>query len=152
MFWIAVDKDGEGHLFARNKPRRYADEYWLPIYASDQTDTVSQEKVKELTGKDLTWDDEPVEIIRELKPFPKDALPFHVLFADDPRVREWMKEAGCKWDDGSDITTHMRPCDICESYKVLNVYQSLSVTIPPEPIQLGRFIGVVNPYVNILDA
>lgn len=57
MAWLAVDADGSEYVY-RNCPNRLTDT-WM-----EDEDLVELPKgaIKRLTGKDLTWNDEPIEV------------------------------------------------------------------------------------------
>lgn len=60
MAWIAVDKDGEIYKY-ESKPWRIKEEF-VDKVTTAWDELVSDEECKRLTGKVLTWEDEPVEI------------------------------------------------------------------------------------------
>ena len=62
MSWVAVDADEE-EIISGVKPKKWSHlGYW-----SRQSDVVVIPKgsIKKLIGRDLTWDDEPVELKEE---------------------------------------------------------------------------------------
>ena len=65
MAWVAVDKNGDENIFA-NEPYRERDELWWDIFdvCSDTWSEIALPKgsIKKLIGRDLTWEDEPVEL------------------------------------------------------------------------------------------
>ena len=66
MAWLAVDKTGEENIFER-KPIRNLFGMWLPDTTCDDCEEsdciiLPQGSIKKLIGRDLTWEDEPVEI------------------------------------------------------------------------------------------
>lgn len=72
MAWVAVQKQGQEMIFS-NKPRRCGsstDKYWnnkVDHWEGSNilyTDRIFLPKgsIKKLTGRDLTWEDEPVEL------------------------------------------------------------------------------------------
>lgn len=66
MAWVAVDKDNTELIF-QYKPSRmtYTWDYTLyngEILADDGYIFVPKGTIKKLIGKDLTWEDEPVEL------------------------------------------------------------------------------------------
>ena len=58
MAWIAVDGDGYGCIYEK-KPIRV--EYFWRAIESEVVD-VSDYAIQLLVGRDLTWEDEPVEV------------------------------------------------------------------------------------------
>lgn len=74
MAWIAVHKNGEEGIFA-NKPSRGVKLGWwddeVEVYDSDEGifyDTeipLPKGSIKKLIGRDLDWNDEPVELRNE---------------------------------------------------------------------------------------
>ena len=71
MAWVAVHKSGSESIFAF-KPFRtdlilWEPEYWtdegVGRYGNDDTDiSLPKGTIKKLIGKDLTWEDNPVEL------------------------------------------------------------------------------------------
>ena len=64
MAWFAVDKDGDEYIY-NVKPFRKSDEgFWDFTHSEGWEDLFELPKgsIKKLTGKELTWNDEPVEI------------------------------------------------------------------------------------------
>ena len=59
MAWLAVDKDGRESIF-RGSPYRHLSR-WLPVVATNGI-FLPKGSVEKLIGRELTWDDEPVEI------------------------------------------------------------------------------------------
>ena len=60
MAWLAVDKNGDETMF-RFRPCRYDSEcIWTDSLAYIE---IPKGTIKKIIGKDLTWDDEPVELI-----------------------------------------------------------------------------------------
>lgn len=59
MAWVAVNKNGVEVIFSF-KPYRWNNSYWV----EDFTDDIYLPKgtIKKLIGRDLTWNDEPVEL------------------------------------------------------------------------------------------
>ena len=62
MIWVAVDKNGNEVIF-EFKPYRWNDFFWV----EDTGDYIDLPKgtIKKLIGKDLDWNDEPVELKEE---------------------------------------------------------------------------------------
>ena len=73
MAWVAVDKSGVEGIF-RNKPIRYIDStesFWFndiwcegDVYFNSKI-ILPKGLIKKLIGRDLTWEDEPVELKEE---------------------------------------------------------------------------------------
>ena len=64
MAWVAVDKDGSETMFT-DKPCRVFDDvedcfYWDT--SSGMFINIPEGTIKKLIGKDLSWEDEPVEL------------------------------------------------------------------------------------------
>lgn len=57
MAWVAVDMDNTEWIFSK-KPFRSDDGYW---YSDSQFIYIPESSIKKLIGRELTWDDEPVE-------------------------------------------------------------------------------------------
>lgn len=76
MAWIAVNKDGSETIFAFRPYRKDPDisrcKLWEPEYWSDENSSeydnedtgiiLPKGSIKKLTGKDLTWNDESIEL------------------------------------------------------------------------------------------
>lgn len=58
MAWIACDENSEEWIFEEEPIR--ANDYWEPI--SESCIALSKGSIKKLIGKELTWEDEPVEL------------------------------------------------------------------------------------------
>ena len=58
MAWVAVDKDGSEWVYEDN-PDRKGDYWFTPCDAYVQ---LPQGTIKKLIGRELTWNDEPVEL------------------------------------------------------------------------------------------
>ena len=56
MAWVAVDKIG-GELISQTEPFRIGD-YWIGVSIFH----LPKGSIKKLIGKDLFWNDEPVEL------------------------------------------------------------------------------------------
>lgn len=70
MAWVAVHKNGEESIFDRKPKRTITNNYWIDeqflgegYYDSDIS--LPKGSIKKLIGKDLTWQDEPVELKEE---------------------------------------------------------------------------------------
>lgn len=64
MAWVAVDKDGTETIFT-NRPCRVFDDvedYFYWDTSSGLLILIPKGTIKKLIGKDLTWEDEPVEL------------------------------------------------------------------------------------------
>lgn len=61
MAWVAVDKDGKEAIFSE-KPIRALNCFWAVIDADTQIIEPPKGSIKKLIGRELTWDDEPVEL------------------------------------------------------------------------------------------
>lgn len=62
MAWVAVDKNGEEYIY-NEKPDR-GDKYFDPfglLYCF----SLPKGSIKKLIGRDLTWEDNPVELKEE---------------------------------------------------------------------------------------
>lgn len=68
MAWVAVDKDGIEAVFI-NKPIRRRETWWDEIELEDGCyDTevcLPKGSIKKLIGRELTWEDNPVELKEE---------------------------------------------------------------------------------------
>lgn len=60
MAWYAVDLDGTECIY-EYKPARMTDIWMLDDVGS--VDNLPAGSIKKLTGKKMTWDDEPIEVI-----------------------------------------------------------------------------------------
>lgn len=79
MAWVAVDKDGKEWIFAYKPYRKdgnrslyklYDPSYWsdedVSEYGNEDTGILLPKgSIKKLIGRDLTWQDEPVELKEE---------------------------------------------------------------------------------------
>ena len=59
MAWLAVDKDGSENVYY-SEPGRFRDVF--VTFGNGKFRNLPQGSIKKLIGKDLTWQDEPVEI------------------------------------------------------------------------------------------
>ena len=59
MAWIAVDDDGTEHIFS-HKPSR-VDDYWFVNILYDSI-SLPKGSIKKLIDKELTWNDESIEL------------------------------------------------------------------------------------------
>lgn len=68
MAWLAVHNDGKEGIFT-NKPARKGGLWWDTQYIDhtryDTEIRLPKGSIKKLIGKDLTWEDEPVELKEE---------------------------------------------------------------------------------------
>ena len=62
MAWLAVHKNGVEFVFDF-EPERWNDSYWVVDYGDDVH--LPKGSIKKLIGRDLTWEDEPVELKEE---------------------------------------------------------------------------------------
>ena len=63
MSWVAVDKDG-GECMYQFFPKR-SDEKFIPLYEYSMWLALPKGSIKKLIGRDLDWNDEPVELKEE---------------------------------------------------------------------------------------
>lgn len=63
MAWVAVDKDGTENIF-QFRPRR-SNNRFIPLYSYSMFLTLPRDSIKKLIGRDLAWEDEPVELRNE---------------------------------------------------------------------------------------
>lgn len=59
MAWLAVDRDGDEYIYY-NMPSRECNEYWCDNIPWEIQ--LPKGSIKKLIGRELTWNDEPVEI------------------------------------------------------------------------------------------
>lgn len=64
MAWVAVDKDGTEAIFDECPRRIENSEAWGFVFLDDGRNIIELSKgsIKKLIGRDLTWEDEPVEL------------------------------------------------------------------------------------------
>lgn len=60
MAWLAVDKDGSEYVY-QDKPIR-KDKLFDRQEDESELVQLPEGSIKKLTGKELTWDDEPIEL------------------------------------------------------------------------------------------
>lgn len=61
MAWIAVDADGTAYVYDK-KPIRATD-CWMPDHSDMiECEEISLSSVERLTGKQLRWNNEPIEV------------------------------------------------------------------------------------------
>ena len=63
MAWVAVDKDGIECIY-QFRPKR-GNYQFTPLYSYSMWMTLSKGSIKKLIGRDLTWQDEPIELKEE---------------------------------------------------------------------------------------
>lgn len=62
MPWIAVDKNGMEAIFQFRPVRSEILERFLPLYSYSMTLPLPKGSAKKLIGRELKWEDEPVEL------------------------------------------------------------------------------------------
>lgn len=62
MAWLAVDKDGTECLFTKKPQKNIKDQMWCVIALNAACIELPEGSIKQLIGRDLTWDDKPVEL------------------------------------------------------------------------------------------
>ena len=64
MGWLAVDKNGGEGIYIAEPYRDWRDFVWRIRYTFNTTCAIELPKgsIKKLIGRELTWDDEPVEL------------------------------------------------------------------------------------------
>lgn len=63
MAWVAEDSNGDELIFQFH-PRKNEVRY-LPLYSYSMYLNLPKGSIKKLIGRDLTWEDEPVELKEE---------------------------------------------------------------------------------------
>lgn len=65
MAWVAVDSYNKEVIFLRKPKRVYG--FWVDAneYAEDTQITLPNGTIKKLIGRELTWEDSPVELKEE---------------------------------------------------------------------------------------
>ena len=58
MAWIAVDESEDGYVYDK-KPTRHNNE-WCNV--ESEVTAISDYAIQLIVGRDLTWEDEPVEV------------------------------------------------------------------------------------------
>ena len=61
MAWVAVDKDGAEFIF-EEKPIRKLDYFDVRYQFDEPVVQLPKDSIKKLIGRELTWEDEPVEL------------------------------------------------------------------------------------------
>lgn len=66
MVWLAVDNDGTELIFNEQPYRDYVDDIWCIRYIFDSyAIKLPKGSIKKLIGRNLTWEDEPIELKNE---------------------------------------------------------------------------------------
>ena len=63
MAWAAVDKDGRECIYQFH-PKRGNNQF-MPLYEYSMSLALPKGSIKKLIGRDLTWEDEPIELKEE---------------------------------------------------------------------------------------
>lgn len=63
MAWVAVDSNGTENIY-QFRPKRSSDKF-IPLYPYSMSLTLPKGSIKKLIGRDLDWNDEPVELRNE---------------------------------------------------------------------------------------
>lgn len=63
MAWVAVDKDCRECIY-QFRPKRRNNQF-IPLYEYSMYLVLPKGSIKKLIGKDLTWEDNPVELKEE---------------------------------------------------------------------------------------
>ena len=65
MAWVAVDSYNKEVIFLRKPKRVYG--FWVDVNEDSEDTQISLPKgsIKKLIGRDLTWQDEPIELKEE---------------------------------------------------------------------------------------
>lgn len=63
MAWVAVDKDGNECVY-QFRPKRNSVQF-VPLYEYSMWLVLPKGSIKKLIGRDLNWNDEPVELKEE---------------------------------------------------------------------------------------
>ena len=65
MAWVAIDKDGSERIYPL-EPYRVTDYWTCPMYTGlSGPINLPKGTIKKLIGRDLTWEDNPVELKEE---------------------------------------------------------------------------------------
>jgi hypothetical protein len=64
MAWVAVNKDGSEYIF-HDKPERLSVNWQDLMYGLYTDIRIPRGSIKKLIGRDLDWNDEPVELRNE---------------------------------------------------------------------------------------
>ena len=66
MAWVAVDRDGSEHVFSDIPQRGYCVFHSISKYGNNlKRIYLPKGSIKKLIGRDLDWNDEPVELKEE---------------------------------------------------------------------------------------
>ena len=65
MAWVAVDKGGRERIYQFRPLRIEVTSKFMPRYNYSISLVLPKGSIKKLIGKDLTWQDEPVELKEE---------------------------------------------------------------------------------------
>ena len=65
MPWVAVDKDGKECIYQFRPIRMEITNRFMPRYNYSMQLVLPKGYIKKLIGKDLTWEDNPVELKEE---------------------------------------------------------------------------------------
>lgn len=65
MAWVAVDKSGRECIYQFRPLRIEVTSKFMPRYNYSVSLVLPKGSIKRLIGKDLTWEDEPVELKEE---------------------------------------------------------------------------------------
>ena len=63
MAWVAVDKDGRECIYQFH-PKRGNNQF-MSLYEYSMSLALPKGSIKKLIGRDLTWEDEPIELRNE---------------------------------------------------------------------------------------
>lgn len=62
MSWVAVDAKGEEYVYSKNPFKALGCSFWSVSDWSESLVCLPKGSIKKLIGRDLTWEDEPVEL------------------------------------------------------------------------------------------
>lgn len=65
MAWVAVDKGGRECIYQFHPIKKSIDSEFIPRYAYSMWLVLPKGSIKKLIGKDLSWQDNPVELKEE---------------------------------------------------------------------------------------
>ncbi len=63
MAWLAVDKNGDEHVYNVKPTRDKVYKFWNVWVDEGSGVYLPKDSIKRLIGRELTWDDEPVEFL-----------------------------------------------------------------------------------------
>jgi len=66
MAWVAVDQDGDEYIYSKEPRRRTNRTYWIVEGNGANMIQLPSGTIEKLTGRTITWDDEPVELTENL--------------------------------------------------------------------------------------